>query len=483
MSIEPPVTSPRTLAAAYAELTRAAATGGVTPIAGGTDLMVALSGEIGEAPARILDLWAVDGLRGIDIVGERLVLGALTTYAEIRASRACREHLPALVEAAATIGAAQIQGRGTLGGNAANASPAGDTLPLLLATDAVLVLGSARGEREVAAAHFWTGYRQTALARDELIVRIAFPLRAGREVRYRKVGTRRAQSISKVVMAVAWRNGSPSRVVARRPGRPRVGRGDPHPRAAHGGRPRGHATHARTGRPRRRDARRGARADRRRALDRGVPPRRRRASPAPHHPRRRRLVSAPLDRQMLERLFEGAPRFLDRLEAAGPMGDGRRRIQRGTDDRARDAGAGATGAHRCPPAARGAARDGVGAELRRAGVRPGSRHARRRPPRPPRPPRPRSMSRPSWSGSTTPTRPTSGSATACSWRVDRAPRSSQGSRPRSAPTGTPSDAGPSMRWSTSRRTAMPSLPRRPRHDGARTQSIRQGRDPAGSRRA
>ncbi len=213
MPIEPPVTSPRTLAAAYAELASAAATGGVTPFAGGTDLMVAMTGEIGEPPARILDLWAIDGLRGIDVDAERLVLGALTTYAEIRASRACRRHLPALVEAAATIGAAQIQGRGTLGGNAANASPAGDTLPILLATDAVLVLGSVRGEREVPAADFWTGYRKTALARDELIVRIAFPLRSGREVRYRKVGTRRAQSISKVVMAVAWRDSTPTRVL------------------------------------------------------------------------------------------------------------------------------------------------------------------------------------------------------------------------------------------------------------------------------
>ena len=68
----------------------------------------------------------------------------LTTYAEIRRSPACREHRPALVDAAATIGAAQIQNRGTIGGNVMNASPAGDTLPVLLALDAVLVLGGAR---------------------------------------------------------------------------------------------------------------------------------------------------------------------------------------------------------------------------------------------------------------------------------------------------------------------------------------------------
>jgi xanthine dehydrogenase small subunit len=109
------------------------------------------------------------------------------------------------VEAAATIGAAQIQNRGTLGGNIANASPAGDTLPVLLAADAVIVVGSDRGEREVPARAFWTAYRQTALAHDELILRVRIPLSGDREMRFRKVGTRRAQAISKVVMAVAWR--------------------------------------------------------------------------------------------------------------------------------------------------------------------------------------------------------------------------------------------------------------------------------------
>ena len=159
----------------------------------------------------MLDLWAIDALRGIALDGGALSLGALTTYTEIRRSALCREHVPALVEAAATIGAAQIQNRGTLGGNIANASPAGDTLPVLLAADAVFVLGSERGEREVAAADFWTGYRQTALAHDELVVRIRIPLVADREMRFRKVGTRRAQAISKVVMAVAGRAGDGAR--------------------------------------------------------------------------------------------------------------------------------------------------------------------------------------------------------------------------------------------------------------------------------
>jgi CO/xanthine dehydrogenase FAD-binding subunit len=203
MPVEPPVSSPRDLGEAYAIL----AAGPARPIAGGTDLMVALTGELGEPPEAIVDLWGLDALRGIAIDGDALSLGALTTYTEIRRSAVCREHLPGLVEAAATIGAAQIQNRGTLGGNVINASPAGDTLPVLLAADASFVVGSARGERTIPATEFWPAYRRTALAPDELLLRIRIPLMAGRELRFRKVGTRRAQSISKVVLALGWRDG------------------------------------------------------------------------------------------------------------------------------------------------------------------------------------------------------------------------------------------------------------------------------------
>jgi xanthine dehydrogenase small subunit len=218
MPVEPPVTSPRLLAEAYAALASATPGRTVRPVAGGTDLLVALTGELGEPPDAVVDLWGIDGLRGIVIDGGDLQLGALTTYTEVRRSALCREHVPALVEAAATIGAAQIQNRGTLGGNIANASPAGDTLPVLLAADARFVLGSVRGERVVPASAFWTGYRQTALAPDELLVRILVPLVGDREMRFRKVGTRRAQSISKVVLSLAWR--APGGAVAGRSGAP-----------------------------------------------------------------------------------------------------------------------------------------------------------------------------------------------------------------------------------------------------------------------
>ena len=206
MPPEPPIEVPATLAEAYGLL----AGGPLTPIAGGTDVMVRITGEIGTLPARMLDISRLEALEGISLELGHLVLGARTTYTEIRRSALCREHLPALVEAAATIGAAQIQNRGTLGGNIANASPAGDTLPVLLATDALFDLGSHRGERTVPAADFFTAYRETALAPDELILRIRIPLAGGRETRFRKVGTRRAQAISKVVMAVSWRAHGPA---------------------------------------------------------------------------------------------------------------------------------------------------------------------------------------------------------------------------------------------------------------------------------
>jgi CO/xanthine dehydrogenase FAD-binding subunit len=202
-AVEPPSESPTRLEAALALL---ADTDPAPwrPLAGGTDLMVQVTGEIGEPPERVLDIWALDELRGIGVEEGALRIGALTTYTELRRSPIVAEHAPVLAEAAATIGAAQIQNRGTIGGNVINASPAGDTLPVLLAMQAELVLASSSGERVVPADEFWPAYRTTARRPDELLVAIRIPLVADRQVRFRKVGTRRAQAISKVVMALAW---------------------------------------------------------------------------------------------------------------------------------------------------------------------------------------------------------------------------------------------------------------------------------------
>ncbi len=213
LAIEPPVESPGTLDRAYELM---ADPGHARPIAGGTDVMVQLAGEIGEPPSRLVDLWRLDELRGVVLEPRALSIGALTTYTELRRSALAGEVAPALIEAAATIGAAQIQNRGTIGGNLANASPAGDTLPVLLALDAEVVAGSVRGERPIPIGSFFRGYRRTALEPDELILRVRIPIVPGRETRFRKVGTRRAQAISKVVMAIAWRSdGSPTATTGR----------------------------------------------------------------------------------------------------------------------------------------------------------------------------------------------------------------------------------------------------------------------------
>jgi CO/xanthine dehydrogenase FAD-binding subunit len=173
---------------------------GATPhcqvLAGGTDLMVQLHARMVH-PTALLDVWSLGALKGIDVVDGALEIGAAEPYAAIIRSAIVARSMPVLAEAARTIGAAQIQNRGTIGGNLATASPAGDTIPVLLAADATVVTD----RRSIPVAEFYAGYRTTVLAPDELIVRIRFPL-DGRRIAFRKVGTRRAQAISKVVLAV-----------------------------------------------------------------------------------------------------------------------------------------------------------------------------------------------------------------------------------------------------------------------------------------
>jgi xanthine dehydrogenase small subunit len=171
----------------------------LTPIAGCTDVYVGL--QFGTVVAtRFLDLWGLDELRGIRRAGGGLRIGALTTYTDIIGSRLVQAQVPMLAAAAREIGGRQIQNRGTIGGNIANASPAGDTLPVLAAAGAHIVLGRTGDERAVPLADYYTGYRASVRRRDELILAVEIPRLAGRQW-WRKVGTRRAQAISKVMMA------------------------------------------------------------------------------------------------------------------------------------------------------------------------------------------------------------------------------------------------------------------------------------------
>ncbi len=177
-----------------------------TPVAGATDVYVALNfGTF--APRKFLDIWALDELRTISTHEDTLVIGALTSYSALIQSHLVHEHVPMLVEASRLVGGVQIQNRGTLGGNIANGSPAADAVPVLAATDAVIVLRSAESERRVPMNGFYTGYRKTVMRPDELIVAIEIPRVQGIQW-FRKVGTRAAQAISKIVMA-AIRSPSP----------------------------------------------------------------------------------------------------------------------------------------------------------------------------------------------------------------------------------------------------------------------------------
>jgi len=169
------------------------------PIAGCTDVFVGLNA--GTVPARrFLDLWPLEELREIGIRNGTIAIGALATHSMIQASPAVMHRVPILAAACREIGGIQIQNRGTLGGNVANGSPAGDTLPVLAVADAVVVLRSARRERRVPFTAFFTGYRKTMRAADELIVGFELPPVDATQW-FRKVGTRAAQAISKVVMA------------------------------------------------------------------------------------------------------------------------------------------------------------------------------------------------------------------------------------------------------------------------------------------
>jgi len=173
--------------------------GPLIPLAGCTDVYVNLNlGTLSRK--RFLNLWGLDPFRRIGLRNGILSIGALATYTEMIRSPLVQRRLPILAAASREIGGVQIQNRGTLGGNIANGSPAGDTLPVLAAVDAVLVLRSAAATRRVPFNSFYTGYRKSVLRRDELIVAIEVPRTEGRQW-FRKVGTRAAQAISKVVIA------------------------------------------------------------------------------------------------------------------------------------------------------------------------------------------------------------------------------------------------------------------------------------------
>jgi CO/xanthine dehydrogenase FAD-binding subunit len=175
------------------------------PFAGGTDLMVLL--EAGRLVHRnYVNIWGLSELRGIEVTDTHVTLGALTTYTEVQSHPVLQNEFPMLCQAASETGGLAIQNRGTLGGNIVNASPAADSPPALLVYDAEIELVSTRGARWSPYNGFHTGYKQMQIAPDELLTRIRLPRNTrGASHYYRKVGTRKAQAISKVCFAALAR--------------------------------------------------------------------------------------------------------------------------------------------------------------------------------------------------------------------------------------------------------------------------------------
>jgi CO/xanthine dehydrogenase FAD-binding subunit len=194
--------SPTSLAEALRVL---AADPGVRPVAGCTDLLVG-AGERSPLAEPVMDVTRIAEITGITNREGAWRIGAAATFTRIQRHEALCRAFPILADAASQIGGRQIQNRATLGGNLANASPAGDSLPVLLVLDATVILIGPGGERRVPYARFHLGYRKTALLPGEILAWVVLPEPAPGTIQaFQKVGTRAAQSISKVVAASALR--------------------------------------------------------------------------------------------------------------------------------------------------------------------------------------------------------------------------------------------------------------------------------------
>ena len=191
----------------------AAADGAATPMAGGTDLLVYWPVRVDARDQTYVDLSRLQTLKPLRWSDGELVLGGLTTYWDVIQDERMGREFPLLVAAARQVGAIQIQARGTWAGNIVNGSPAADGVPVLMAYDAVVVLESLRGREEVPLDRFYTGYKEMRRRPDQLVVAIRIPRRPYSYHVFEKVGSRRAQAIAKVGLAVT-RSAAGWRIVA-----------------------------------------------------------------------------------------------------------------------------------------------------------------------------------------------------------------------------------------------------------------------------
>jgi CO/xanthine dehydrogenase FAD-binding subunit len=205
---------PKTLAEALAVL--AEREGDAVPVAGGTNVLVDLrAGK--HQPQVLVDVARLPGLRSIQREDGHLVIGGGTTISDLLYDPLIAQHAPALREAASVFANPLIRNRATVGGNLADASPAADTAPPLLALDAEVELASQGGIRRVPLADFLVGVRKTLRRHDELLIAVRFPVPpAGSANHFQKVGLRKADAISVLSAAVAVTRDAAGRCTAAR---------------------------------------------------------------------------------------------------------------------------------------------------------------------------------------------------------------------------------------------------------------------------
>jgi CO/xanthine dehydrogenase FAD-binding subunit len=202
----------------------------VKVVAGGTDLLADLKfASASHAPQVVVDISRADDLRGIQMTDQGLRIGALVTHTEIMRSPIIREQLPALVDAAHTIGAIQTRNLGTLGGNLVTAVPSMDSGPTLVALDAIVTVAGPDGRRQMPLAEFFVGPRKTILKSDELLVEIIIPKEnVGKPTHFLKFGLRKGQALALVNVAASFWVGDGSTFKA-----PRVALGAVAPKVIH----------------------------------------------------------------------------------------------------------------------------------------------------------------------------------------------------------------------------------------------------------
>lgn len=182
-------------------------------LAGGTDLVISLrKGE--KRPAAIIDISGLAELKRLEVTSDGLHIGSVVTFADLSASAAAGEHAPALKEAVSEIGSPQIRNAGTIGGNIATASPAGDSLPALVAHEALVVLCAKTGERTLPVREFLEERKERPVA-AEIIKEIIIPVGPGSVTgSFAKLGRRNALAIARLNAALVIRR-SPAGVIDR----------------------------------------------------------------------------------------------------------------------------------------------------------------------------------------------------------------------------------------------------------------------------